>query len=116
MALQDSVLKTIKTMIGVAEDDDSFDQFIMVLINNELFKLRQIGVVTEQTIVEDRTVDWSEIIDDEGLFDPIKTYIYCNVKLAFDPPQNSTMLQTLKDIAKEAEWRLYTERNRYHPD
>ena len=36
----------------------------------------------------------------------VKTYTYMRVRLMFDPPNNSSLIQAINDTISELEWRL----------
>jgi hypothetical protein len=103
----DSILNTIKKMIGgIPADDNSFDTDIIVHVNTALATLRQLGVVGDEAFIEDDTTTWSDIFSDTTKFSMVKTYVYLKVKLLFDPPQNSTTVSSITEQIKELEWRL----------
>lgn len=103
----ESILKSIKQLVGVNEDDTSFDMDIMIHINSVFSDLNQLGVGPETTfsIMDDSTI-WSEFTDDDALFNNVKTYMYLRVKLIFDPPTSSFVLSALERQVKELEWRF----------
>lgn len=106
----DSILTTIKQLLGIEEDDISFDTDIVVYINSAFSKLRELGVgPTKGFRIQDDTAIWDDFIstDDTEKFEMIKEFIYIRVKLVFDPPASATVLQSMKDILKEDEWYLY---------
>lgn len=106
--MNDSILDTIKSMLGPAEDYDEFSTDILIHINSALSILTQLGVgPTNGFRVLDKTDTWGEFIPAgrEDL-DSIKTYVYLRVKLVFDPPTNSAALEAIKETIKEFEWRL----------
>lgn len=103
----ESILTSIKKMIGINKDDDSFDTDIIVHINTALADLTKIGVgPSEGFSIQDAAATWTDFIPKDPLFESIKTYVYIQVKLVFDPPQNSTHLKALEDRAKKLEWDL----------
>lgn len=105
--LSNSVLNTIKEMIGPSQFYDTYTQDLIVLINSSLMVLAQMSVVKEGTRIKDETTTWSDIVDDRADLEGIKEYIYLKVKLTFDPPASSTIQASYADRAKELEWRLY---------
>ncbi|MBO5906222.1 MAG: hypothetical protein J6Q84_07380 [Kiritimatiellae bacterium] len=102
----ESILTTIKQMLGIHEDDH-FDQEIIVHINSALGDLTDIGVgPPEGFIIYDDTSIWSDFTSGDLRLERVKTFVYAKVKLSFDPPQSSTMADALKRSADEAQWRL----------
>lgn len=108
--MDNSILTDIKKLLGLPAEYDVFDQDIILHINSVFFKLRQLGVGPEKafSITADKT-QWSDFSTEMVDYEAIKTYIYMNVRLIFDPPQNSFVVNALQDQIKEYEWRLLTE-------
>ena len=108
--MDNSILTDIKKLLGLPAEYDVFDQDIILQINSVFFKLRQLGVGPEKafSITDDKT-QWSDFSTEMVDYEAIKTYIYMNVRLIFDPPQNSFVVNALQDQIKEYEWRLLTE-------
>ena len=111
--MEESILKSIKKLLGIAEDEHSFDVDIKIHINSAIQILKQIGVQStfEDFILESEETTWDDyLIDIEDLED-VKTYIYLKVKIIFDPPTNSAVLQNYKELIKEYEWRLNSKKD-----
>lgn len=104
----DSILNTIKKLLGVDMDDDSFDADIIVNINSAIFSLSQIGIIPNSSfIVTSASQNWSDYISDNSVnLECIKTYIYLKTKMIFDPPTNSTTTESFNNSIKELEWRI----------
>lgn len=104
----ESILTSIKKLLGISEEQDDFDVDIIIHINSVFANLCQIGVgPTDGFAIEDASSVWTDFIaDTHWFFSFIKTYVYMKVKLAFDPPINSAVLASYKENIKELEWRL----------
>ena len=103
----DSILTSIKKLMGLTEEYDAFDQDILILINSVLFELEQIGVkAKEGFILSDKTAVWSDYSDDDRLLNALKPYIYMKTKLTFDPPTSSGALDSMNRIIDRFEWRI----------
>ena len=103
----ESILTLIKKRVGIAEDDEHFDDDVLMEINTAIMTLTQLGVgPSEGFVVKDKTNTWSEFIKDGSIMEGVKTYIYLSVKLAFDPPTNSFVVESMERQKKELEWRL----------
>lgn len=104
----ESILDTIKQMLGIQIDDESFDPDIKVLINTVTPNLAQMGIgPINGFIVTNKDQLWSEYIDSKLInLEGVKQYIYLKVKLIFDPPTNSTVVQAINDSLKELEYRM----------
>lgn len=104
--MNDSILTTIKKLLGIAEDDTSFDTDVIININMALNVLLQLGVGPENGFsITGNTETWSDYIDDMSKLEMVKTYIYLKVKLIFDPPQSSRVIESIENQIKELEWR-----------
>ena len=105
--LQESILNTIKKMIGVEENYKQFDIDLIVHINTAFAALAQIGHnLKDGYFISDMNNIWSEYITDTRLLDPIKTYVYLKTKLVFDPPSSSMVIESMKQTLKELEFRI----------
>lgn len=108
----DSILRTIKKLIGGVEDDDftGFDTDLIVHINSALRILNQLGVGVSGFNITGLDETWTDFLgEDESILSEVKTYVYLKVKLVFDPPANSFTQQSIKDEIKELEWRMNVE-------
>lgn len=103
----DSILNTIKPMVGVEVDDKNFDMVLIPFINGALSILTQLGVgPTTGFRIADETKKWSELLGDREDLDLVATAIYIRVRLLFDPPQNAFLMTALKEELQETEWRI----------
>ena len=103
----DSILTSIKKLMGLTEEYDAFDQDILILINSILFELEQIGVKAKDGFaLADKTAVWSDYSDDNRLLNVLKPYIYMKTKLMFDPPTSSGALDSMNRIIDRFEWRI----------
>lgn len=102
---KNSILTSIKKLLGITESCTDFDTDIIMHINTVLMTLNQLGVGTEGFQIEDKNAVWSEFIDPNKLA-ATKSYVYLKVKLLFDPPLNSAIIEAIKESIRELEWRL----------
>lgn len=114
---EDSILQSTKKKIGPSADYDAFDQDILVSINSTFATLFDVcGFGGEAPVrINSPEEAWSSIITDPRL-EWIKDYVFMKVKIAFDPPSNSALLENYKSQIAELEWRIYTVLNDYYPD
>ena len=103
----DSILTTIKGLVGVVPTDTNFDQEITIHINSAFMSLQQLGVgpSTGFYISSDEEL-WADILLDRKDLEAVKTYIYLKVRLVFDPPQNSFLVDSIKNMITELEFRI----------
>lgn len=105
----ESILTSIKKLLGPGADYTQFDPDIIMHINTVFMSLNQMGVgPAEGFIIKDETSTWSDYIPDADMLkvEGVKTYIYIKVKLVFDPPASSSVMEALTRQATELEWRL----------
>ena len=107
----ESILTSIKKMLGITEEYTHFDADLIMHINSVFVTLRQLGVGPEEGFrIEDKTSYWSDFIpEDDMRFESVKTYIYLKVRLLSDPPLNSAVIESINRISNELEWRLNVE-------
>ena len=103
----ESILTSIKKLLGITEEYDQFDPDIIMHINSVFMVLTQLGVgPAEGFSIEDDTSVWSDFIQDVKKLESVKTYVYLKVKLAFDPPLSSAVIESMNRLINELEWRL----------
>ena len=103
----ESILTSIKKLLGITEEYDQFDPDIIMHINSVFMILTQLGVgPAEGFSIEDDTTVWTDFIQDVKKLESVKTYIYLKVKLAFDPPLSSAVIESMNRLINELEWRL----------
>lgn len=109
--MSDSILTSVKKLLGIEEDMDAFDVDILMNINAALFTLKQIGVGSAIGFtVESKNDTFHDFLgDNKKLIDQVKMYLYYKTKLGFDPPTNPSLLESIKAMIQEAEWRLLVE-------
>jgi hypothetical protein len=105
-----SILNTIKKMLGMEIDYNAFDTDIIVNINSAIMILRQLGVGPPKGFfITGETETWDDLIGSSRLYDGVKTYIYLKVKSVFDPSTSTAASEASKEMIKELEWRLSSE-------
>ena len=104
----DSILDSIKKLLGIMPEYTQFDADIIMHINSVFFTLYELGVGPAKGFrIEDNTTTWNSYIsDNDALLDAAKIYTYQKVRLSFDPPTNSALLEALKASTQELEWRM----------
>lgn len=105
--MEESILKTIKPLLGVDVDYDAFDLEIITGINSAIMSLNQIGVGTEGFRITGPDETWNDLLEGRDDLEQAKTYIQLKTKLIFDPPTSSAAIDAIKETLKEYEWRLY---------
>lgn len=105
----ESILTSIKLLLGIEESCASFDGPIIMHINSALFDLKQLGAIPNSFSITSDEKTWFDLLGETEDLEAVKTLVYFKVKLAFDPPQSSSHLTALKESIKEYEWRLNVE-------
>lgn len=106
----DSILKTIKKLLGISDEETHFDTDIIMHINSVFSILHQLGVGPDKSFsIQDDTATWDDFIEDDNNFNDVKTYIYLKVRLLFDPPASSSVMSAMERQISELEWRLNVE-------
>lgn len=102
-----SILTSIKKLLGISESYEHFDSDLILHINSVFTILRQIGVGPEEGFfIPDKTSEWSEFTNGELDVEMIKSYVYLKVKLLFDPPTSSAVMESTNRMISELEWRI----------
>lgn len=103
----DSILTSIKKMLGISEDYTQFDADLIMHINSVFLNLTQLGVGPASGFsIEDETTEWTDFINNNAQLQAVKSYIYLKVKLLFDPPLSSAVIESTNRMIAELEWRL----------
>ena len=103
----DSILTSIKKLLGITEEYENFDQDIIMHINSAFMILNQLGVGPKSGFsINDKSSTWYEFIPEDSNLEAVKTYVHLKVKLMFDPPLSSTVIEAIKSQINELEWRL----------
>ena len=86
-----SILTSVKKLLGIAEECTDFDADIIMYINMALFALAQMGVGPgEGYAISGKENEWTEFVADPVKVEAVKAYVAVKVRLlGFDPPQSS---------------------------
>ena len=103
----ESILLSIKKLLGISEDYDHFDSDIIMHINSVFAILTQIGVGPQKGFsINDESEKWEDFLSEDKMLHSVKSYMYMKVKMMFDPPLSSAVIECMKEQIKELEWRL----------
>lgn len=108
MDLKESILSSVKKLLGIPQDLHEFDADIIMNINAAIFTLRQIGVGPEEGFTVTGEEETYEDFLGEGNKEiaQVKMYLFYKTKLSFDPPTSGTVIECIKEFIREAESRL----------
>ena len=102
-----SILVSIKKLLGLTDIYTPFDADIIMHINTVFMTLHQLGVGPSVGFkIEDEIAEWTDYLSDSILLEAAKSYVYMKVKLMFDPPSSSFVIESYKTLCSELEWRL----------
>ena len=106
-----SILTSIKKILGIAESDTSFDVDIMFHINSVFASLNQLGIGPDEGfMIEDDQATWDDFLGTDPRLNNVKTYVHLRVKILFDPPQTSFLGDSLDKQVEKLEWLLNVQR------
>ena len=103
----DSILLSVKKLLGIMPEYTQFDTDIIIHINTVFMILHQLGVGPDKPfMITDEKSKWDDFIGESDNIEAVKTYMYMKVKSYFDPPQSSAVAEASNNIISELEWRL----------
>ena len=103
----ESILTSIKKLLGIAEEYTHFDSDLVMHINSVLVVLTQLGVgPANGFFISDKSDTWDDFLEDNTNIEMVKSYMHMKVKLLFDPPLSSSVIESMNHMIAEFEWRL----------
>ena len=103
----ESILGSIKKLIGIEETETYFDSDIITGINSSFSTLNQIGIGPNDGFsISDNTKIWNDYSTDVRTLELVKSYVHLKTKLLFDPPSSSSIVEIINKEISEFEWRL----------
>ena len=110
LKIEESILPSVKKMLGITEDYKFFDSDLIMHINSVFMILHQLGVGPSNGFsIADDTVVWSDYLSEGSNLALVKSYMGLKVKLLFDPPSSSATIESINRQISEFEWRLNVE-------
>lgn len=109
MEISESILTSIKKLLGIEDSYTHFDPDIVMHINSVFAILTQMGVGPSNGFsISGKEETWSAFISERpDVFSMVKSYIYLKVRLLFDPPLSSAAIESINRQISEFEWRLF---------
>jgi hypothetical protein len=105
----DSILDSIKKLLGIQPEYTSFDDDIIMHINSVFVILNQLNIgPPEGFFIVDNSTTWEEYMTkiNHAL---VRSYMYLKVRSMFDPPTSGALTESMARLIAELEWRLYLE-------
>lgn len=104
--IADSILLSVKKSLNIPPEETAFDVDLMMHINSAFSELYQLGVGPDEAfMIEDETSTWDEFTNDDGAINMVKSWMYLDVRIMFDPP-TASILSAMERKRDEYEWRL----------
>lgn len=100
------ILDDIKSQLNISEDDNSFDNDLINYADMAFATLAQLGATGDEPFMIDENTEWDSYPEQNNELRFVKVYVTVKVKLFFDPPSNSALMEALKEEIKELEWRI----------
>lgn len=109
--MEDSILNSVKKMVGIDADYNAFDVDVITHINSVFSTLNQLGIgPAAGFMITDDTAKWSTYLVGDLQLNAVKSYMFLRVRLLFDPPSTGFHTESMKEQIKELEWRLNVHR------
>lgn len=103
----DSILQSIKKLVGIDENYNAFDMDLIVAINSAFSILNQLGVGPKKMFfISGPDETWDNFFSENEQIELTKSYVYLRVRLLFDPPTTGVLHEAIERQIKEFEWRL----------
>lgn len=105
--MSDSILDTVKKMLGLSDTYQQFDTDVTLHINTALSILAQLGVENAASVVVvDNSAEWSSLSLDAPALAMVQGYIAASARVAFDPPATSFHLEAMQNQIDVLGWRI----------
>ena len=103
----DSILTSIKKMLGISAEYHQFDVDIRIHINSVFTVLTQLGIgPVGGYSIQSESDTWDAFLKDATNLELVKTYVYLKVRMLFDPPVTAALVDSTNQMISEFEWRL----------
>lgn len=103
----DSILTSVKKMLGITEEYTQFDADIIMHINSVFMILNQLGIGPNEVFsITDKNAIWDDFKVENQYTEAVKSYTYLRVRLLFDPPSTGPLSEAIERQIKELEWRM----------
>lgn len=103
------ILPSIKKLLGINPEYTAFDTDIIIHINTVFGILNQLGIGPDGGFsIEHGYETWADYTTAENE-NMVRTFVYLKVRLMFDPPTSSVLMDSINNTLAELEWRLYLE-------
>lgn len=104
--MDENVLQTIKKLLGIDASVEAFDVDVKFAIDTALMVLDQLGVPLKAKMLMSGEETFGDLTDYPELAAQLPSYIFLKVRLLFDPPSTSFVIDAIQKQIQEIEWRL----------
>jgi len=104
--MTDSILNSVKKMLGIDAMDTAFDTDLIIHINSSLSILHHLGVGSTAFHITGSSETWTQLLNGKTDIDLVKTYVFAKARKIFDPPTASAVMNALNETINECEWRI----------
>lgn len=109
--MSNSILTSVKKNLGMEESYEAFDPDVLMHINSVFSDLQQLGIGPEAGFaIEDATTTWDAFLGTDLVLNSVKSYVYLRVRMLFDPPTTSPLIDSMKEQIQKFEWRISVHR------
>lgn len=115
--MENSILKSTKKILGIADEYTAFDLDIITHINATLAIVNQLGIGPDGGIlIDDDASTWGDLDLPQDQMSIVRTYVFLRVRMLFDPPSTSFLIEATNKQIEEFETRLsYIREGIEHP-
>jgi hypothetical protein len=107
----DSILDSVKKVCSLSPDYTPFDDVIILHINTVFTTLSQLGIGPDSGFsIEDNSTTWDAFVGQDLNLNSVKTYVSLQVRMYFDPPTTSFVIDAMNKQIQELGWRLNVKR------
>ena len=104
----DSILTSVKKVLGIVEEYEHFDEDLIMFINSVFAVLFQLGVNESKYFsIKDSEAKWNDYLPNSPLLEYVKSYVTLRVRILFDPPINSVLMEAINKNLDELLWRIH---------
>lgn len=106
--MTESILDSVKTLLGLGTDNSDFDPNIVMNINAALLILFQNGIGTKSPfVITGKEETYEDFVTDPGTVGMVKMFLFYKVKIWFDSESTSSVLiDQYNKTADEFLWRM----------
>ena len=112
----ESILDSVKKLLGFDASYTAFDLDIIMLINAVFGSLQEMGAGPDTALtISDNTILWSAFSDLPEFLGLVQMYVFLSVKMAFDPPTGRFGLDAMEKMIAQYEWRINIKAEQNNP-